>query len=78
MDSRLSVRGRVAKTALVLSLVTFFAKAAGLLRSALIAGAYGMTEAAVAFESASKLPSLLFDFLIGSVITCALIPVFNE
>ena len=57
---------------------TVMAKALGLLRDILIAANYGTTVEAVAYDAASRLPILLFDFVIGGVVTAAFIPIFNE
>ena len=44
----------------------------------LVAANYGTTMEAVAYDAASRLPILLFDFVIGGVVTAAFIPIFNE
>ena len=55
------------------------AKVCGLLRDALITASYGTgTSAAIAYETASKLPVTLFDLVIGGVVTAAFVPVYNE
>lgn len=58
--------------------VTLLSKFFGLYRDMLLAAHYGTTPAAVAFETASRLPLILFDLLVGGVITAAFIPIFNE
>ncbi len=58
---------------------TLMAKLCGMLRDILIAGLYGTaTDAAIAFSTASRIPLLFFDIALGSAITSAFIPVFNE
>lgn len=69
---------KMAKTALVMVVAVLASKVLGLLRDALVAGAYGMTDAAVAYETASRLPILVFDLVIGGVVAASFIPVFNE
>ena len=59
-------------------IVTICSKILGMLRDVLLANGYGTTSAAVAFDTASRLPILIFDFVIGGVITASFIPVFNE
>ncbi|MBQ7820892.1 MAG: murein biosynthesis integral membrane protein MurJ [Clostridia bacterium] len=59
-------------------IATVMAKALGLVRDMLIAAHYGTTVEAVAYDAASRLPILLFDFVIGGVVTAAFIPIFNE
>ena len=65
-------------TASVMAVIVFAAKALGLLRDTLVADAYGMTATAVAYETASRLPILIFDFVIGGVVSAAFIPVFSD
>ena len=65
-------------TAAVMAVIVFAAKALGLLRDTLVANAYGMTAPAVAYETASRLPVLIFDFVIGGVVSAAFIPVFSD
>lgn len=70
--------GRVVKTALLMMIITLAAKLLGMLRDILLASAYGTGAEAVAYDTASKLPLLIFDFVIGGVITASFIPVFNR
>lgn len=65
-------------TAALMAFIILLAKALGLLRDVLVAQAYGTTSAAVAYETASRLPVLIFDFVIGGVVSAAFIPVFSE
>lgn len=69
---------KVLKTAGFMVAATLLSKVFGLLREILIAQAYGTTQEAVAFSTASRIPILLFDFVIGGVISSTFIPVFNE
>lgn len=58
---------------------TLLAKLCGMLRDILVASLYGTaTDAAIAFSAASRLPLLFFDIALGSAVTSAFIPVFNE
>ena len=70
--------GRIAGTAVFMVVVTVCSKLLGMLRDVLLANGYGTTVSAVAFDTASRLPILIFDFVIGGVITASFIPVFNE
>ena len=70
--------GKIAKTAVFMVVVTICSKLLGMLRDVLLANGYGTTMSAVAFDTASRLPILIFDFVIGGVITASFIPVFNE
>ena len=66
------------KTAFFMAFAVFLSKVFGLLRDVLLASNYGTTVEAIAFDTGSRLPILLFDFIIGGVITAAFIPIFNE
>ena len=65
------------KNAFFMVFATLFSKALGLVRDMLIAAAYGTGADAIAYDAASRLPILLFDFVIGGVATAAFIPIFN-
>lgn len=66
-------------TAVLMGVMILAAKVCGLLRDMLITASYGTgTSAAIAYETASKLPVTLFDLVIGGVVTAAFVPVFNE
>ncbi len=65
-------------TAVMMGIMILAAKVCGLLRDMLITAAYGTGSAAIAYETASKLPVTLFDLVIGGVVTAAFVPVFNE
>ena len=69
---------KIMKTASLMVVATLLAKICGMLREILMANAYGTTAGAVAFQTATRLPLLLFDLVIGGVITASFIPVFNE
>ena len=66
------------KTAFLMVIITLAAKVLGMVRDILLAASYGTTSAAVAYDTASRLPLIIFDFVIGGVITASFIPVFNE
>ena len=57
---------------------TLTSKVFGMLRDILLASHYGTTTEAIAYETASRLPILLFDFVIGGVVSASFIPIFNE
>lgn len=75
MESKVS---GLMKNAFFMVFATLFSKALGLIRDMLIAAAYGTGADAIAYDAASRLPILLFDFVIGGVVTAAFIPIFNE
>ncbi len=66
-------------TAIFMVAATLLAKVCGMLRDILLAAMYGtQTAEAIAFSSASRIPVLFFDIALGSAVTSAFIPVFNE
>ncbi len=65
-------------TVIIMALATVCAKLLGLVRDVLCASAYGTGTEAIAYETASRLPIMLFDFVIGGVVTAAFIPIFSE
>ncbi len=68
-----------ALTACFMVFATLSAKVCGMLRDIVIAAMYGTnTNEAVAFSSASRIPLLFFDIALGSAVTSAFIPIFNE
>ena len=69
---------KILKTAGFMVAATLAAKACGMLRDMLIASVYSTGSEAVAFYTACRIPLLLFDFVIGGVISSTFIPVFNE
>ncbi|MBQ8588302.1 MAG: murein biosynthesis integral membrane protein MurJ [Clostridia bacterium] len=72
-------RKSTALTAFFMVGATLAAKICGMLRDVLIAAMYGtQTAEAIAFSSASRIPVLFFDIALGSAVTSAFIPVFNE
>ena len=69
---------QILKTAGFMAAATFLAKACGLIRDMLIAAFFGTGMEADAYLTATKLPTTLFDLVIGGVISAAFIPVFNS
>jgi len=68
---------KMLKTAGFMAVATFFTKVLGLARDMLIAGFFGTGIEADAYMTATRLPTTLFDLVIGGVISSAFIPVFN-
>ncbi len=67
-----------AGTAVLMGVIILAAKVLGLVRDMLVAGAYGTSMEAVAYETASRLPVTVFDLVIGGVVTTAFIPVYSS
>ncbi len=65
-------------TAGFMAAATFAAKLLGLIRDSLIAAFFATGMQADAFMAASKLPTTLFDMVVGGVISATFIPVFND
>lgn len=65
-------------TAGFMAFATFMAKALGQVRDSLMAAYFGTGIDADAFMLASKIPTTLFDVVIGGVISASFIPIFNE
>jgi len=61
-----------------MGIIILAAKVMGLIRDTMIAGCYGSTTAAIAYETASRLPVTVFDLVLGGVVTSAFIPVYNS
>ena len=69
---------KMLKTAGFMAIATFLAKVLGLARDMLIAAFFGTGIEADAYMTATRLPTTLFDIVIGGVISAAFIPVFNS
>lgn len=69
---------RMLFTAGFMAFATFAAKALGLIRDSLMGAYFGTGIEADAFMAASKLPTTLFDVVIGGVISATFIPIFND
>lgn len=61
-----------------MAFATFISKVLGLVRDSLMGAYFGAGIEADAFMAASKLPTTLFDMVIGGVISASFIPVFNS
>lgn len=64
-------------TAAIMAIIVTVSKLLGLVRDRAIAGAYGTSEISQAYEIASRLPIIIFDLVIGGVVTAAFIPTFS-
>lgn len=64
-------------TAAIMAIIVTVSKLLGLVRDRAIAGAYGTGEISQAYEIASRLPIIIFDLVIGGVVTAAFIPTFS-
>ncbi len=65
-------------TVLFMILAMVISKLLGMLRSVLLASAYGISEEATAFSAASRIPLSFFDIVFASAILGCFIPVYNS
>ncbi|MBP3361984.1 MAG: murein biosynthesis integral membrane protein MurJ [Clostridia bacterium] len=66
------------RTAGFIAMATLLAKACGLVRDSMLAGYFSAGTETDAFMMATKLPTMLFDIVIGGVISASFIPIFNS
>lgn len=70
--------GGLLRSASILSIGNFASRVLGLLREAVIARYFGTEGVVGAFVIASQVPTLIYDFLIGGMLSAALVPVLSE
>ncbi len=68
----------LARSASLLSLGSAAGRVLGLLREMVIAALFGATGAVSAFRIAAQVPVLLYDFLVGGMLSAALVPVLSD
>ena len=68
----------LARSAGVLSMGSAASRVLGLVREMMIAALFGATGEVSAFRVASQVPVLLYDFLVGGMLSAALVPVLSE
>lgn len=78
MEDKLKTADGFFGTAALIGAITAAVKLLGLVRDMLIATSYGTGIEAAAYETASGIPSLIFDMTFGGVICSVLIPVLCE
>lgn len=74
----MSMDKKMLKTAGFMAIATLLAKVCGLFRDVLIAAYFATGYQGEAYVTATKLPTMLFDIVIGGVISASFIPVFNS
>lgn len=67
----------VARSALLLSIGNITSRILGLVREMVISRTFALAEVS-AFTVASQVPTLLYDFLIGGMLSAALVPVLSD
>ena len=68
----------IAKAAFIIMLGNIASRLLGVVREQVIAGLFGLTDAADIFSVASRVTTPIYDLLIGGMISAALIPVFSD
>src|SRR5437879_618113 len=69
---------RIATAAVLIMLGNVVSRVLGLVREQTIAALVGTTAAGSVFSAASRVPTIVYDLLIGGAMTAALVPVFSE
>lgn len=73
------MKSNIKSTGIIVSCVMLLSKLFGMLRDIIIASMYGTsTNEAIAFSTASRIPLLFFDIALGTAVTSAFIPIYNE
>jgi putative peptidoglycan lipid II flippase len=68
----------MARAALLLALGNVVSRLLGLIRETVIANLFGATGLVSAFRVAQIIPTMVYDLLIGGMISSALVPIFSE
>ena len=68
----------LARSATILSLGNVASRVLGLVRETVIAGYFGATGAVSAFRLAARVPTMLYDLLVGGMLSAALVPVLSD
>ncbi len=68
----------IAQAALIVSLGNASSRILGLVRETVISHLFGATGMVSAFRVASIVPTMIYDLLIGGMISAALVPVFSD
>jgi putative peptidoglycan lipid II flippase len=77
-DATAGTQRRVASAAAIIALGNILSRGLGLLRDVVIASTFGATGGTDAFVFARTIPQILYDLLVGTVITAAFVPVFVQ
>lgn len=73
------MKNSIKSTGMIVSCVMLLSKLFGMLRDIIVASMYGTSTAeAIAFSTASRIPLLFFDIALGTAVTSAFIPIYNE
>ena len=67
-----------ARSATIIAVGNIASRLLGLVRETVIAYFFGASGLVSAFQAASTIPTMLFDLLIGGMLSAALVPVFSD
>ena len=70
--------GSMARAASLIALGNVLSRLLGLMRETVIAGLFGATGLVSAFRVAQIIPIMLYDLLVGGMVSSAFVPVFSE
>lgn len=73
-----STHGGLARSAGLLAAGNLVSRILGLVREMVIAALFGATGQVSAFRVAAQVPTLLYDFLVGGMLSAALVPVLSD
>ncbi len=73
-----SASGEIARAAGVNSLGNVASRLLGLVRETVVAGMFGVSGATAAFDAISSVPKMVYELLIGGMLSAALVPVLSE
>ncbi|MBI4302234.1 MAG: murein biosynthesis integral membrane protein MurJ [Chloroflexi bacterium] len=68
----------IARAAFIIMVGNVLSRLLGVVREQVIASLFGASAATDAFAAASRVPTTLYDLLIGGMIAAALVPVFSD
>ncbi len=71
-------RGQIVRSAFILMAGNASSRVLGFAREAVVVGLFGLTASSSAFITASTVPTMVFDLLVGGAISAALIPVLSD
>jgi len=77
-ESNLPPERGLARSAGVLAIGSLVSRMLGLVREIVIAAIFGATGQVSAFRVAAQVPTLLYDFLVGGMLSAALVPVLSD
>src|SRR4051812_19553919 len=78
VESQPSAQPALAGSATLLAVGSAASRVFGLAREVMITALFGATGQVSAFRLASQVPLLLYDFLIGGMLSAALVPVLSQ